>query len=96
MTPLAFFRGAEVRRLLERAAEAAGMPLSLHYVEHGEEGPKMAAWGGCATCAYVAGLPEGKRACRESRLAASLDALAQGRGLPFLCHMGFACVAAPA
>ena len=53
MTPLAFFRTGEARRLLQRAARAAGMPLSLHFVEEGEEGPRIAAWSACAACKYV-------------------------------------------
>ncbi len=95
MTPLEFLRDAPVRALLERAARCAGAPLSLHFVERNQESPKTAAWGGCAACQYVAGLLGGKRACRQSRLTAASTALRQQRPVPFLCHMGFACVAAP-
>ena len=34
-------------------------------------------------------------ACRGSRIKASLEALRDGLATPFLCHMGFPCVAAP-
>jgi len=95
-TPLAFLRSREARQVLERAARSAGTPLSLHYVEHGEEGPVINSWGRCAACAYVNDNPEGLRRCRASRLTVAEHALRQKRPQPFLCHMRFACVTVPA
>ena len=96
MRPLAFLRTEAASRLLERASAAAGVPLSIHVVERGQEGARIRSWGGCAACRHVAGLEGGKAACRASRGTASAMALRQKRPLPFICHMGFACVAAPA
>ena len=96
MTALEFLRTAPVQRVLARAAQSAGTPLSLHYVERNQEGPRILGWGQCAACQHVAGLEGGKAACRSSRLMASAATLRQARPMPFLCHMGFACVAVPA
>lgn len=96
MRPLLFFRRPEVQRSLARAAQVAGTPLALHYVARGEEGPVIAHWGGCEVCKHVNACAEGKSKCRESRLKAGAVALRQGRGIPFICHMGFACIAVPA
>lgn len=95
MTPLEFLRDEAVARMLARAARCAGTPLSLHYVERNQEGPRMAGWGACAACAHVAGLPGGTKACRQSRVTASGMAVRHGAPLAFTCHVGFACVAAP-
>lgn len=96
MKPAAFFRLPEVRATLDRASRAAATPLSVHYVDRGEEGIRVTGSGGCQACRYVAGLPEGPQRCRESRVEASVPALRRGRPVPFVCHMGFACVAMPA
>ena len=95
MTTPAFFHDPEIARLLERASLAAGVPLSLHYVERNQEGLRITGRGHCKACDYINGLPEGKRACRQSRLGAAVMALRQDRPIPFLCHIGFACIAAP-
>jgi len=92
---LVFLRRPEVQRVLERAAAAAGAPLSLHTVDRNREGPPIASWGGCAACAHVNDLNEGRKACRRSRTAAATMALRQQRPMPFVCHMGFACVSTP-
>lgn len=92
----AFFHDAEVKRRLERAHRASGVPVSVHYVERNEEGPRVAGWGGCDACRKVSGTPGGTRACRLSRTTAASMALRQGRPLVFICHMGFACVVVPA
>lgn len=96
MNPLTFFREEPVRRALERAARCAGTPLSLHFVDHGEEGPRILGWGACAACSQVAALPEGPTQCRNDRLTGSEAAIRHGGPLPFFCHMGFTCLAAPA
>ncbi len=96
MRPLLFFRRPDVQRTLARAARAAGTPLALHYVTRGEEGPVIARWGGCEACARVNACAEGKNRCRASRLGAAATALRQQRGIPFICHVGFTCIAVPA
>lgn len=95
MTAPSFFHEEETVKILERAALSAGTPLSLHYVERNQEGPKIAGWGHCTACDFINQMPEGKRACRQSRLGAAAMALRQQRPIPFICHIGFACIAAP-
>jgi len=95
-TPPSFFHLAAVDALLARAARCSGTPLSVHYVERHQEGNVIASWGSCAACRYVSEQPQGRQACRLSRTAAASMALRQRRPLPFVCHMGFACVSAPA
>jgi len=95
MTPLAFLHTPEAEALMERAADAAGVPVSLHYISRNQEGPKISGWGQCAACKHVHSLPNGGMACRLSRVAASRMALQQERTMPFVCHLGFACVVAP-
>lgn len=93
MTHLEFLRDSATTRLLERAAIAAGTPLSIHYVKRNQEGPRVCGWGQCAACAVVSESPEGTRACRLSRTTASSMAIQQQRPISYLCHLGFACVA---
>lgn len=95
MTTPAVFHDPEIARLLKRASLCAGAPLSLHYVDRNQEGLRITGWGHCAACSYINSLPEGKRACRQSRLGAAVMAIRQDRPIPFLCHIGFACIAAP-
>lgn len=92
MNPLTFFRSPAALAALERAAKCAAMPVSLHYVTSGREGPRQLSWGQCAACRYVHGRPNGGQACRNSRVHASDAAVRRGRPVPFVCHMGFACV----
>lgn len=94
-SPLAMLHSEAAAALLERAARCAGTPLSVHYVERNQEGPRILGWGGCRACRHVAGIPGGRAACRQSRISAGSVALRQDRPVVFLCHMGFACVAAP-
>lgn len=96
MTPMAFLRTAEVQRLLERAARAAGTPLAIHQVENSNERLRSCAWGACAACKYVSGRTGGRDECQNSRLGPSSTALRQERPIPFVCHMGFGCVSVPA
>jgi len=92
MTRAAFFRTELVQALLQRAATAAAVPLSLHYVSGTREGIRVAGIGQCAACKHVGSLDEGAAACRASREEALPLVLAQDKATPFLCHMGFACV----
>ncbi len=96
MTSPAFFRTKESLRVLQRAAKCTATPLSLHYVDNGNEGPKILGIGQCSACAYIAELAEGKAACRDCRVEAAEKALRRQRPTPFICHMGFPCVACPA
>ncbi len=88
-----FIQSPEVQQALLRAGRAAGMPLSVHPIGNdGEEGSRICGGSACGACSYVAGLPGGRHACRTSRTYASNQALRQNRPIPFICHMGFACV----
>ncbi len=96
MNPAAFFRTDPVRRVIERASLAASAPVSIHFVEGDQEGPVLAGVGRCDACRYVTEYPGGKAACKASRMLGAAQALQRGTPAPFLCHMAFACVAAPA
>ncbi len=95
MTPLEFLRSDAVLALLARAATGAGVPLSVHFVERNQEGARIVGWGQCGACRHVQSLPGGGTACRLSRTTAANMALRQRRPMPFICHLGFACVSAP-
>jgi AraC-like DNA-binding protein len=95
MNALAFLRSETVMALLERAVRGAGVPASLHYVKRNQEGARIYGWGQCGACAHVHALEGGGMACRLSRTASSTQALRQQRAIPFVCHMGFACVSVP-
>lgn len=92
MTPLEFLRSEAVQAVLERAARASGMPLSLHFVERNQEGPKIGGEGSCAACRHVTELPHGRQACRQCRITAAATAQRQARPMAFICHMGFSCL----
>ncbi|MBI4556177.1 MAG: helix-turn-helix domain-containing protein [Candidatus Hydrogenedentes bacterium] len=96
MTELAFLRSPEAQALLARAARASGMPLSIHFLNGEEESPRTLSFGQCAICKWVSKQPGGREACVKSRVAASSAALRRRTPVPFLCHMGLACVSAPA
>lgn len=95
MKPLEFLRSAAVETLLQRASESTAIPVSIHYVTPDHEGPKVAGCGACAMCAHVATLPQGRRACGQSRTIAARAALKRDRAETFLCHLRFFCVAIP-
>jgi len=95
-TPPDFFQGEAVRALLARASRAAGVPMAIHYVERGEEGPLISSVGGCAACKYVASLSGGAAACRRSRMVGEIRALRQGRPVTASCHLGFGILSTPA
>lgn len=92
----AFFQSPAVRALLARASRAAGMPVAVHFVMDGHEGPRIAAHGGCAACAHIAAISGGRARCRASRSANSARALRQGRALTDTCHLGFGVLSLPA
>lgn len=91
-----FFQSEAVRALLARASRAAGVPLAVHYLSNGQEGPLVIGFGGCAACKYVAGLSGGKTACRASRCKVSWSSLRQGSAVAGVCHMGFGLLSLPA
>lgn len=94
MTSLEFLHSSPIAALLERAARAAGVPVSIHFLERNQEGPKIEGWGQCGACRHVQTVPGGNMACRLSRTAASVMALRQQRPIPFVCHLGLASVSA--
>ncbi len=95
MKPAAFFRTDPVRRVLKRASTAGSVPVSVHFVDSEADWPALASEGQCEACRYVNGLEGGAEACRQSRRTAALRTCKTRRPAPFLCHMGFACVATP-
>jgi AraC-like DNA-binding protein len=88
-----FFELPPVRRILERAALGAGVPLSVHPFANNREGAQIASWGRCEACAYVNGTPAGERACRQSRRSGSILALGQEAPNTYPCHLGLGVVA---
>lgn len=95
MKPLDFLRSDAAQQALERAAKAAGMPMSIHYLDRRQEGLRVAGWGSCGVCRAVAEAPGGRAVCRASRMTASALAAEQGRPIGFVCHMGFSCTSVP-
>jgi len=92
----AFFRSPPVRALVERAATCAAVPVSVHVVRMGQEGPLLAGAGVCPAHPLLERVEGGGRACREARIGAGEAALRRDKPIPFVCHMGFACVATAA
>lgn len=87
----------ESARILARASRVARTAVAAHRHEDSREIERITGCGGCVeACAYVAELPWGGQACRRSREAHADLARKRGRPVPYLCHMGFACVAMPA
>ncbi len=88
-----FFELPTVRRILERAALGAGVPLSVHPFANNREGALIAGWGHCGVCAHVNAIPAGERACRQSRRTGSMLAISQELPNNYPCHMGLGVVA---
>ena len=87
---------ASAQRAIRRAARVAQTAIGIHVHVDGGESAKVTGCGTCAeACRYVGTLAWGDQACRKSRETPATQALRRGRPVPFLCHMGFACVAAP-
>ena len=74
MDPLGFFREKAVQRILDRAAQAASTPVSIHFHHEGEEGARVFGTGRCEACQYVSSLSGGRMACRASRTKAANQA----------------------
>ncbi len=79
--------------LLERAATAANVPLSVHEFSGEEEGELIWSQGDCAACKHVDKLAWGPRTCALSREKAARKSARRSASVPFLCHMGFSCAA---
>ena len=79
--------------LLERAATAANVSLSVHEFSGCQEGALLWSRGGCAACDHVKKLRWGARACANSREKAARKSATRNAPVPFLCHMGFSCAA---
>jgi AraC-like DNA-binding protein len=80
---------------LAGVARAAAAPAALHHHTDGDVEERIAGAGGCAACRLASETAAGLRACVNSRRAPARQALRRGRPVPFVCHLGFACVAAP-
>ncbi len=93
----AFLKRATAQRALRRAGRIAQTAIAIHArADNGDELRRVTGCGSCAeACRYVHSLPWGPQACRKSRETPAGQALQRGKPVPFICHMGFACVAAP-
>jgi len=93
---VAFLQSPEIREFIDRAAQASALPVAVYAVRGDEEGSRIMGAGACSVCSRVAALPGGNQACRASRAPNTTAAVRRGRPAPFICHMGFACMAGPA
>lgn len=96
MNPTLFFRTSEVRHLIGRACRAAAMPVCVHSIQKDGKDRFVLGTDFIQACRYVANLDGGPQACRECRLPMLVEALHGRNPTPFLCCLGFACVAMPA
>jgi len=85
----------EVQGVLERASRAAGTALSVHAIGQDDGDTCLFSSNARTACRYVNALARGEAACRRDRETAAADAVRHGGTIPFICHMGFACVCAP-
>ncbi len=89
-----FLESEFAQRILNRAAAVANTSFSIFKTESRSETEHLETCGDCAqACAYVNKLPWGPQACRNSRSKAIASAQRRNKPVPFLCHMGFSCVA---
>jgi len=95
MSCVDLLRDPRTVRILERAAAAGAVPVSVHSFLKGEEGFRIVGVGECAVCRYVSKQPGGKAACRRSRIPAEKAALAGNMPTPLICHLGLACMVVP-
>lgn len=92
-----FLESDLTRCILQRASNIGGTAIAVFDYEDGREGDACAGCGPCAdVCAYVGNLPWGAQACRKSREKAANASIKRQKPVPFICHMGFSCVAMPA
>lgn len=96
MTPETLLKRAEAQRAIRRAGRVARTAIAVHALSGDGESARVTGCGPCAAaCAHVQKHPWGVHACKSSRALPAQQALNRARPVPFLCHMGFACVAAP-
>ncbi len=96
MTHDAYLQSEPAQRKLIRASNIAGINVSV-FGYAPKELERLTGCGSCTqACTYVAELPWGGQACRNSREKAATAALKRQIPVPFLCHMGFSCAAMPA
>lgn len=95
MSLVDLLRDPKTVRVLERAATAGAVPVSIHSFLNGEEGFRIVGTGECAVCRYVSKQPGGKAACRRSRIPAEKAAFAGNMPTPLICHLGLACMVVP-
>jgi len=88
----AFFRSDPVKQLLDRAAKASAVSMSLHYHAHDGNELHILGWGNCKVCSRANKASNGARACCESRMRAALPTLQQHTPVTFVCHLGLTCV----
>ncbi len=89
-----FLESEAARRIFKRAANIGGVSISVFDYADEREGDACVHCGPASeACAYVAELPWGAQACRRSREKAAVSSLKRSKPVPFLCHMGFSCVA---
>lgn len=92
-----FLQSDLARRLLQRASKIGGVNIAVFDYSDEREGDSCAKCGPSAeACAYVGKLRWGAQACRKSREKAATASLKRRKPVPFICHMGFSCVAMPA
>lgn len=94
MTIIDILRSPQAVGIIERAARFAAMPVSLHQRDD-TVSEKVVSFGQCAACRYVANTRGGREACDASRMSAEKTCFDHRDMCPYICHMGFACVAAP-
>lgn len=88
----AFFRNESVYPLLERAAKAAAVPMSLHFHAHDGNELHLLGWGNCKICTRANKSSNGFRGCCESRMQAAITARQQHAPVTFVCPLGLTCV----
>jgi AraC-like DNA-binding protein len=95
VTAEAFFNRDDARALLEQARVAASMPVAVHVHDDRSDGALVAGCGGCTACRLAGSTDAGRAACAESRNGPARQAFHRNRAVPFVCHLGLSCVAAP-
>ena len=92
-----YLQSDTAQHVLQRAAHVGGTSIAVFDYADGHEGEPCTGCGpAAAACAYVGALPWGPQACRKSRGKAVTATLKRRKAVPFICHMGFSCVAMPA
>jgi len=96
MKPDSFFHTNETKRLLERAARCAAVPLAIHFIDEEDQEVHIIGYGRCEACRYTQKNIKKRAACQDARLTAAQTAARLSRPVPFICPLGFACITASA